>query len=315
MAVAFSELSAFARYGYLGVQLFFLISGFVILMTAQSGSARLFVISRIARLYPAFWVCCTATFLLIVSMGGPQFTATSAEYALNMTMLSGIVSNVPSIDGVYWTLFVEIHFYFLMILILLFGMLRYLDWFVGLWFALTVAMAIHPVSKLQTWFVTEYSSYFISGQLAYLIYSQGARLRHWLLLAGCLLMSVWQEFSRLEQMAAHFHTSFSKGVVAGVVGASYAVMLLVALRKLDAKHKVFVALGALTYPLYLLHQVTGYILFNALDGYLNRYVLLAGIVGLMLLASYGVSRYFERPLAGRIRAALQGRSRPMEQLL
>ena len=48
-------LETVARYGYLGVDLFFLISGFVILMTASSGSLKDFVISRAVRLYPAFW--------------------------------------------------------------------------------------------------------------------------------------------------------------------------------------------------------------------------------------------------------------------
>ena len=53
------SIAPVTKYGYLGVSLFFLISGFVILMTASSGSTRHFVISRLVRLYPAFWVSCT----------------------------------------------------------------------------------------------------------------------------------------------------------------------------------------------------------------------------------------------------------------
>ena len=55
-------LASLSKYGYLGVELFFMISGFVILMTAANGSLRSFAISRIVRLYPAFWACCTVTF-------------------------------------------------------------------------------------------------------------------------------------------------------------------------------------------------------------------------------------------------------------
>jgi peptidoglycan/LPS O-acetylase OafA/YrhL len=67
--VKFSMLSIFSRYGYLGVDLFFLISGFVILMTAIDRSAKSFIISRMVRLYPAFWMCCTLTFLITFFLG------------------------------------------------------------------------------------------------------------------------------------------------------------------------------------------------------------------------------------------------------
>ena len=74
-----------SKYGYLGVELFFMISGFVILMTASSGSLKKFVISRIVRLYPAFWACCTITFIAILIVGDKRFTATFGQYLINLT--------------------------------------------------------------------------------------------------------------------------------------------------------------------------------------------------------------------------------------
>ena len=55
------EWARITRYGWLGVQLFFLISGCVVLLSAQGKTVRQFVISRVTRLYPAFWVACTPT--------------------------------------------------------------------------------------------------------------------------------------------------------------------------------------------------------------------------------------------------------------
>src|SRR5690349_17773865 len=43
-----------ARYGYLGVDLFFLISGFVVLLSAWDRTPRSFLVSRVVRLYPAY---------------------------------------------------------------------------------------------------------------------------------------------------------------------------------------------------------------------------------------------------------------------
>lgn len=91
-------LAPFTKYGYLGVELFFMISGFVILMTVASGSLRTFIISRFTRLYPAFLACCTITFIVTILIGAPKFSASLRQYIINMTMLGKFVG-IPSIDG------------------------------------------------------------------------------------------------------------------------------------------------------------------------------------------------------------------------
>jgi len=54
-----AELLVSVPWGHFGVQLFFVISGYVILMTVRRvRTAGEFAVSRFARLYPAFWVAC-----------------------------------------------------------------------------------------------------------------------------------------------------------------------------------------------------------------------------------------------------------------
>ena len=103
-------LASISKYGYLGVELFFMISGFVILMTASNGDLKKFVISRLIRLYPAFWVCCSITFFFTLAIGASDYSASINQYLINMTLLSDFM-NVPPMDGVYWSLFVELKFY------------------------------------------------------------------------------------------------------------------------------------------------------------------------------------------------------------
>ena len=84
----FPSLNIVTRYGFLGVQLFFLISGFVILMSAEQRSALAFIKSRAKRLYPTFWIACTITFLSMLTFGAPILKATWPQYWLNMTLLT-----------------------------------------------------------------------------------------------------------------------------------------------------------------------------------------------------------------------------------
>lgn len=94
--------------GWVGVQIFFVLSGFVIAFSANQKNARQFVIGRIARLYPAAWICATITFCVSLQM------AEFPNYLRAMT-LSPIG---PWISGVYWTLAVEIIFYALVMMVL-----------------------------------------------------------------------------------------------------------------------------------------------------------------------------------------------------
>jgi peptidoglycan/LPS O-acetylase OafA/YrhL len=58
---------------------------------------------------------------------------------------------------------------------------------------------------------------------------------------------------------------------------------------------VIAALGGLTYPLYLLHQHIGFILLNRSEGLAPAAVLIPAVALAMLLLSFMVWRYIERP--------------------
>src|SRR5579871_1299708 len=69
--VQFLSAAPFTWFGWVGVEIFFVISGFVIANSANNSSPIEFVLSRALRLYPAVWVCATATLIvLLVSANG-----------------------------------------------------------------------------------------------------------------------------------------------------------------------------------------------------------------------------------------------------
>jgi peptidoglycan/LPS O-acetylase OafA/YrhL len=98
-----SWLSSGARFGFLGVNLFFMISGFVIMLSATGSKPFDFVVARIARLYPAFWTAVTLTAVTVLLLQGESAGITWQQYLVNLTMVPEYVG-VDSIDGVYWTL-------------------------------------------------------------------------------------------------------------------------------------------------------------------------------------------------------------------
>jgi peptidoglycan/LPS O-acetylase OafA/YrhL len=108
---AFRPSFAFAS-GKYGVDLFFMISGFVIFLTLErSAGVRDFAVSRFARLYPAFWTALVLAAILVPLNGGPS--ASVATIAANATMLPELLFGAPAVDGVYWTLTYEVLFYVL----------------------------------------------------------------------------------------------------------------------------------------------------------------------------------------------------------
>lgn len=104
-------------FGVYGVQLFFLISGFVILLSAQAAHRPIdFVISRITRLYPAYWFSLTLATLIVIVAGLPV-AHDPLTVLINISMFQRWLL-VDNIDSVYWTLAVELQFYVLVAVLL-----------------------------------------------------------------------------------------------------------------------------------------------------------------------------------------------------
>jgi len=61
-----NALSAYFKYGYLGVQFFFIISGFVIFFTLEKSKKMTeFMVKRFIRLLPAMILCSIITYILV----------------------------------------------------------------------------------------------------------------------------------------------------------------------------------------------------------------------------------------------------------
>ncbi len=109
-----------AKFGNTGVDLFFMISGFVILFSLEQVShLRTFVVNRFARLYPVYFLCATFLFFSVYFHWfdhEPTQPYSWKQWLINLTFLNDWFS-IPNLDSVYWTLHVEIWFYGLLVLL------------------------------------------------------------------------------------------------------------------------------------------------------------------------------------------------------
>ena len=302
----FSFISQFSRYGYLGVDLFFMISGFVILLSASGKPLFHFATGRAVRLYPTYWFACSLTFLTILVAQSPHYSADLKQYLTNMSMVHEAFQ-VPSIDGVYWSLFVELRFYALIGILLLLNQMKRIELFLIAWlFAGILSFNGYQHKVIEFFLFPEWSASFIAGSLFYIMQRSGFTLLRIALLITTLVMNLQFSIERQEDIAIFYGQEFNAGVLVSVIFLFYIVFLGVVRNCFgDFRFKWLVALGSITYPLYLIHQVIGYIIIEKLNSYMSPLTVLITVMIGMLAVSWGIARYMEPYLSLQLKTALQ----------
>ncbi|WP_143058943.1 acyltransferase family protein [Demequina mangrovi] len=127
--------------GRVGVVAFFLVSGFIISVSLDRTGEREFLIKRVFRLYPAYFVALTV--MLVVAYGSEPWTSPAwlAEVAINYTMLQQLVG-LGSLLGPAWTLSIEWVYYAQQVIAKRRGRLAH-SWKLGYaWLAVYVTMNV-----------------------------------------------------------------------------------------------------------------------------------------------------------------------------
>jgi peptidoglycan/LPS O-acetylase OafA/YrhL len=241
----FPRLGGLASYGYLGVPIFFVVSGFVIphMMAAMDyrigRDAWPFLLRRLVRLEPPYVVMVLLAFAIAYAAartpgyGGAPFSP-SLEFFLSQFLYVGPWFDVPWINNVAWTLAIEFQYYILMLVAapLLLAPSRLQQ---ALFFAAVIALSALVEDSRA---VFHYLPCFAVGFAVFLLRSKRISI------SGFLALFV------LFVALAAYNTGVAFALAAAFAGAAILVPLRQPLPLLSR-------LGAISYSLYLVHLPIG----------------------------------------------------------
>jgi peptidoglycan/LPS O-acetylase OafA/YrhL len=300
--------------GWVGVQLFFLISGFVILMTLEKCRAfGPFLYNRWLRLFPAM-VIATVTLVLfntVTDMPGPHPMRSGLDVIPGLIFVSPSILHavthldIQSLDGVFWTLYTEMGFY------VVFGAVYFMaGWRVAVCTIVILAvvtsagdtvMAIMGVSQgLRRiieplgWMNMHLYGWFASGALFY----KARQNKSAALFNGALVLGIatamtqtnfipfqWADRAILVLVVTLFATAqVSRSLQAALAG------------------RIVMFFGSISYALYLLHNEIGVSLIgwgNMTLGGVPPVVVVGSVAAGAVAGAWGVTRYAE-PAVRRI---------------
>jgi peptidoglycan/LPS O-acetylase OafA/YrhL len=323
-SVSFPRLAPFASFGWVGVEVFFVVSGFIIAYSAEGKSASAFFKSRFLRLYPAVWICAS---LSLVALAIARQSGLPVKFLRSITLFP----LGPWVDGVYWTLGVEMVFYALIFGLLLFRRFDRLPIalsVIGLassaFWALWMIEHIRGGSTLNTISLNRYAiilliphgCFFAIGGMMWLCFFRQVTVWRLSLIAVCVAAGAVAIYSTayprslagqgagLGPLAPVAVWLFSLGLVAASVYWNAAITAKI------GRFSATRTMGLATYPLYLIHDVIGALIMRLLvqagvPGGLALTLAMAAAVGLAIF-TLGPENRVKRLIAPAIDYAIHG---------
>lgn len=309
--------------GWVGVEIFFVISGFVIAYSTEGATPARFVRHRVTRLLPAALICATLTGLSLLRAF--PLSAVSWEWLRSVTFWPV----GPWIDGSYWTLPIEIAFYLLILGVLFIQRGRYLvsvmatvgvvsaatrllvlarpAWFPRLWMLFLDRAGFPP----QACLLLNFGAFFALGVFLFFWLLHGATAVRVGMVVLCLV-GCFAEISSHE-LGLSGVVGQPPSIAMPMLLWTVAVLLLVLSTVWNAELQSRFGergrqwsrrLGLVTYPLYLLHVSLGEQLIAGLHRRLGYGVAILVAVTFVFGLACFVSEVLEPPLRNAVAARL-----------
>ncbi|ATG54787.1 acyltransferase [Brachybacterium ginsengisoli] len=283
-SISHEPIARIAEHAHLGVNLFFMISGFVITASVRGKTARQFAVGRALRLYPAFWVAVGITTFFALVLGGERMGVTPQQVLVNLTMIPSLLGQ-PYVDGVYWTLLYELQFYVMVFALVLFGQGNRVAALMPAWAMLMLYVTMmSPRLADDVPYLGGYFVWFAAGAIICSIAESG-----------------WSAYRAAGLLAAYIPISDLEITTDSLLKTLVFLLMMTTLSPKVRSLRLpgSATAGGLTYPIYLLHAHIGYMLLDTFATESNKWVAYAAVVGFVLILAYALHRLVERHPASR----------------
>jgi peptidoglycan/LPS O-acetylase OafA/YrhL len=269
----------------LAVETFFIISGFVILFSAEKRSCSDFVVSRFARLGPALLVCSTITLFAVTLSGIFPKGATFVRWLVSITVLPLTFAN--GLDQSLWSLRYEIIFYALVAGVIWVGSTHKKMALVA--YVLIGLNAVYVVRWLTAdhMLMRNFGSLFALGIFFYVHRNYRIPLMAWIICALVAFMTCVVEVSRVGVLLNHPVQWTGTAIAAVVTIGAFPACLLMQPRS-DMLIGLCALAGRASYPLYVMHQTAGYVVITWLATIFPAHILAIQIATLLGMTGFAV---------------------------
>jgi peptidoglycan/LPS O-acetylase OafA/YrhL len=324
--------------GYLGVQFFFILSGFVIAFSIESCKTIMeFIKKRFIRLFPALLLASVITYLLI-----PLLDTDNSLAVLHRSELAGFIPSLtfiepyfyqrlfnvqwPYIDGAYWSLAVEVKFYLIYAILffanrgnifkswVFFAIVVTVFWLVTFVFNNKPFIKDNDIFNLFSYiFITRYIVYFTLGILFFNLYKNRQFLKNrqnlWLTIVVMCVLLPAQYVTELRTV---------KFFIFSFLASMLMMVFIYKPRYLNFLSGRFLQkIGIISYAIYLVHENIGVALIEDIINYFDiqnfQFLVPVLVYGILILVSLFIYNYFEKPVSAYLKKLLlKKETRPKE---
>lgn len=279
-------------FGWFGVALFFLISGFLITHVSFQETRSQFAIRRIFRIYPPLIVA--ILFGLFLDWVGGKHLLSFKDYLISFTLLNYWITPQMVTLGVAWTLAVEMLFYGLIFFVM--PMLKQKPIIAVCIELAIVAIVLIFCKKFGGNFFLFSASfsklpYLIAGQLIYLLHSRKIS-------PVTFAIATFATFLLIMAGIKTISTAFYPVDHSYIISFFYAYLLFcisLLLQSHISPWKINLFASNTSYSLYLYHGIIGFFLLQQAAKFFKHQIVIIPIVALCYLVAYLSYRFVELP--------------------
>ncbi len=313
--LSFPELYDWSNFGWIGVEIFFVISGFVIAFSAEKATPFSFFVSRLTRLGPGVWICGTITLAVTLAIHLMPAAQIFRAYFLSIFLMPV----GPWIDPSYWTLRTEIMFYstvFVLLLLNRFDAIRALAMLIGsvssaYWIADGGVQLLGLQASTQFMLnlrertilgvvLVHHGLYFALGVFLWLQCIRRPGRENLIWIATFIVGALFEISAATQSMNKYRGHSYAPFVAWGIWLLSVAT-IVISVKFNGQLHRLPTSVlrglrtaGLMTFPLYLIHLLVGSALMARLfTAGLSRWAALAATVTFILTRAWVIASYAE----------------------